>query len=204
MLGFTSLCEAKTIRDIFANEPNDIFMILPSRYRLDMLDYFDAGKIVTTKTDLTSKENGAKLNDVNQNFISVALTTKNDVDLQLITSAKDSIIVVVNTAKLPARDSQISFYNTDWKKLNTKSYFNEPTLADFIMKSATKEERKVIFEKIKFPIIYYKLSPSEPGKMTAILEVERFLNKEDWELIKKNINTSINYTYSGKYKKTKE
>ena len=39
---FTATGEAKTIRDLFASEPNNIFMLLRDRTRLDMLDYYDS------------------------------------------------------------------------------------------------------------------------------------------------------------------
>ena len=41
MVCFSSVAEAKTIRELFADEPDDIFILLPKSTRLDMLDYFD-------------------------------------------------------------------------------------------------------------------------------------------------------------------
>ena len=38
--------QSRTVRDFFASEPDDIFLLVPHSVRLDLLDYYDSGQRV--------------------------------------------------------------------------------------------------------------------------------------------------------------
>ena len=119
MVCFSSIAEAKTIRELFADEPDDIFILLSKSTRLDMLDYFDVGRMVSMESNMTSNKKESRLLKVSDSQIEVALTGASQVSMTLLTENSDSIIAVVQTYQLPYFDSQISFYDTNWTKLNT-------------------------------------------------------------------------------------
>ena len=190
--------EAKTIRDIFTSEPDNVFMILPSRTRMDMLDYYDIGNKVAATNNLSDDDTTSQLITVTDNLLAVSLTDATEVDLQLLTSKSDSLVVVVQTAMLPQRDSHISFYDTTWAPCKQKDVFKAPSVKDFIKKSADKNAKAKVDEVVKFPIISYEMPAEKPGTLIAHLNIEEFLSKEDWDAVKDYLTTSLTYNFDGK------
>jgi len=197
--------EAKTIRDIFASEPDNIFMILPSRTRMDMLDYYDSGNKVAASNSLSNDDTTSQLINVTDDYISISLTDATEITMRLLPlSANDSIVAVVKTSLLPMRDSKIAFYDTDWKEINKQKFFTTPSVKDFIKPNTSKAKTEEILSIVKFPIISYDLSTAEPCTITARLNLEQFLSSEDWNAIKDFLLSSITYTLQGKkFKKVK-
>ena len=57
MLALLCLCavvpgQGRTVRDFFASEPDDIFLLVPHTARLDLLDYYDSGQRVEMTSDM--------------------------------------------------------------------------------------------------------------------------------------------------------
>ncbi|MGN0213657.1 MAG: DUF3256 family protein [Muribaculaceae bacterium] len=191
--------EAKTIRDLFKEEPDNILMILPTRTRLDMLDYFDSGQKVVTRNRISSDTPSSQLIDVTNDFIAIKLTESSEVAIKLFETAsgKDTVLAVVRTALLPARDSRIAFYNTHWEQIIDKKFFTEPTLNDFIINKSDKNALATINEVVKFPIISYEIPTDDSFTLIAHLNLEQFLSAEDWEKVKPLLRPSIIYKRSG-------
>ena len=85
----TNAGEAKTIRDLFASEPNNIFMLLSNRTRLDMLDYYDSGQKVAASNRLSGNDTSSQLIDVTENSISLQLTDATRIDMLLYKQGND-------------------------------------------------------------------------------------------------------------------
>ena len=203
---FTGIGEAKTIRDLFASEPDNIFLLLPNRTRLDMLDYYDSGQKVASSNRLSGDDTTSQLIDVTQNSISLQLTDATRVDMLLYETVqgKDSVVAVVKTALLPAPDSRIAFYDTNWKPLNKKQIFAEPTLNDFIVTGTNKEALETINDIVKFPIISYDVAATDAATtITAHLNLEQFLSTDDWAKVKPYLHTSLTYRRQGRSSKFK-
>ncbi len=212
---FTVLGEAKTIRDFFVSEPDDILIVLPKRNRLDMLDYFDVGQKVATAnnfaddprdtTKLNSDNSTSKLIDVTDSYLALSLTKATQVEFKLLTTAKnDSVIMVVTTASLPAKDSHVAFFDTNWCRLNDNKFFKSPDVSDFIKKGTNKQKKNEILKLIPFHTISYTLSPDN-GDITAHLNLKDIIIKEDWDVVKDYLNDSLTYKQQGlKFKLVKE
>ena len=184
--------EAKTIRELFADEPDDIFMILPKSTRLDMLDYFDVGRMVSMESNMTSNKKESRLLKVSDSQIEVALTGASQVSMTLLTENSDSIIAVVQTYQLPYFDSQISFFDTNWNRLNTKKYFTEPTVKSFIIKGADKAKVNEILSLVKFALISYQIEQTDGvTTLTASLNLEGVMVKEDYNQIKDYLTKTV-------------
>ena len=184
--------EAKTIRELFADEPDDIFMILPKSIRLDMLDYFDVGRMVSMESNMTSNKKESRLLKVTDNQIDVALTGASQVSMTLLTENSDSIIAVVQTYQLPYFDSQISFFDTNWNRLNTKKYFTEPTVKSFITQAADKAKVNEILSLVKFALISYQIEQTDGvTTLTASLNLEGVMVKEDYNQIKDYLTKTV-------------
>ena len=128
--------QGRTIRDFFASEPGRIFTLLPSNTRLDLLDYFDSGKIVWAQNNLG---NGTSLSAVDSTSITVVTSESKTVQLRLLTQgSKDSVIAVIETVRTPVPDSRITFYNTRWERLPDGKKFKKPSLSDFFLSRVSK------------------------------------------------------------------
>ena len=208
MVCFSSVAEAKTIRELFADEPDDIFILLPKSTRLDMLDYFDVGKMVKVENSLSSGKKVSRLLKVTDSSIDVAVTQSSQVSMTLLTSAKaDSVIAVVQTYQVPYFDSQISFYDVDWNKLNTSKYLDAPTVKSFILPGTDKKIVNDILQSVKFSLISYSIEQAENGDLTltASLNLEGVMVKEDYDRIKDYLSKTIVYRLSNlKFKPTKQ
>ena len=208
MVCFSSVAEAKTIRELFADEPDDIFILLPKSTRLDMLDYFDVGKRVKVENSLSSGKKVSRLLKVTDSSIDVAVTQSSQVSMTLLTSAKaDSVIAVVQTYQVPYFDSQISFYDVDWNKLNTSKYFDAPTVKSFILPGTDKKIVNDILQSVKFSLISYSIEQADNGDvtLTASLNLEGVMVKEDYDRIKDYLSKTIVYRLSNlKFKPTKQ
>ena len=184
--------EAKTIRELFADEPDDIFMILPKSTRLDMLDYYDVGRMVTMESNMASNKKESRLLKVSDSQIDVALTGASQVSMTLLTENSDSIIAVVQTYQLPYFDSQISFFDTNWNRLNTKKYFTDPTVKSFIIKGADKAKVNEILSLVKFALISYQIEQTDGvTTLTASLNLEGVMVKEDYDQIKDYLTKTV-------------
>ena len=208
MVCFSSVAEAKTIRELFADEPDDIFILLPKSTRLDMLDYFDVGKMVKVENSLSSGKKVSRLLKVTDSSIDVAVTQSSQVSMTLLTSAKaDSVIAVVQTYQVPYFDSQISFYDVDWNKINTSKYFDAPTVKSFILPGTDKKIVNDILQSVKFSLISYSIEQADNGDvtLTASLNLEGVMVKEDYDRIKDYLSKTIVYRLSNlKFKPTKQ
>ena len=208
MVCFSSVAEAKTIRELFADEPDDIFILLPKSTRLDMLDYFNVGKMVKVENSLSSGKKVSRLLKVTDSSIDVAVTQSSQVSMTLLTSAKaDSVIAVVQTYQVPYFDSQISFYDVDWNKLNTSKYFDAPTVKSFILPGTDKKIVNDILQSVKFSLISYSIEQADNGDvtLTASLNLEGVMVKEDYDRIKDYLSKTIVYRLSNlKFKPTKQ
>ena len=184
--------EAKTIRELFADEPDDIFMILPKSTRLDMLDYYDVGRTVTMESNMASNKKESRLLKVSDSQIDVALTGASQVSMTLLTENSDSIIAVVQTYQLPYFDSQISFFDTNWNRLSTKKYSVEPTVKSFITQAADKAKVNVILSLVKFALISYQIEQTDGvTTLTASLNLEGVMVKEDYDQIKDYLTKTV-------------
>ena len=173
-----------------------------------MLDYFDVGKMVKVENSLSSGKKVSRLLKVTDSSIDVAVTQSSQVSMTLLTSAKaDSVIAVVQTYQVPYFDSQISFYDVDWNKLNTSKYFDAPTVKSFILPGTDKKIVNDILQSVKFSLISYCIEQADNGDvtLTASLNLEGVMVKEDYDRIKDYLSKTIVYRLSNlKFKPIKQ
>lgn len=193
---FTFIVDARTIKDFFISEPGEVFNILPQSTRLDMIDYYDAGHKIDVKNSLGGKS--THFNSVNDNHISVQITESNTIDILLLPISKnDSIIVTINTVSLPAKDSQIAIYDTDWNKLDTEKYFKQATIADFVaIPKGDKTKKQTTIGAIDLTLIYYTIAPETNG-ITAHQSYADYMSNEDYKKVAPYLRDSITYTKKG-------
>ena len=119
--------EARTLRDVFADEPGKVFTLLPKTTRLDMLDYYDNEQLVSAKNNMGDE---SQLIKVDENFLHIRMSATRTVQMLMVPTKKDTLVAVIETFETPAKDSHISFYDAQWCPLVNK-HFKMPSLDDF-------------------------------------------------------------------------
>ena len=178
--------EARTIRELFIEEPGHVLPLINDKVKMDMIDYHNEG---IKKVFPNVLGHGTELIAVTDNYISVTSTASTSVELLLITQKTDSVIIAITTVALPAKDSRIELYNTSWEKLNLK--LNTPTMKDFIsIPKGDKTKKETVLQSIDLPIISYSINPDN-GTITARHSLKEYLSKDEYEKIAPYLRDSI-------------
>lgn len=192
-------CSSRTIRDFFASEPDDIFMLIPHTARLDMLDYYDSGQKVEMSNKLGT---GTKLDTLTNDFLRIHTSESRNVELLMLQySKRDTIIAVIETVFTPVPDSRLRFFNSNWVELSSiRPLKNMPTLDNFFLPSTNKDKRKELLEKLPFTMLEMSFIGNGHNTLVVKHNLDKFLSKEEYAQFKPHIRQSITYSISrGKF-----
>lgn len=193
---------ARTVRDFFAAENGGIFVSLPHDTRLDMLDYYEAGR----KMPMGNNFGGtAVIDTLASDYLQVRTSASSRVEILLAASKRDTVIYVVTTYMLPAADSHVAAYNKNWEILNTSKYFKMPRIQDFIaIPKGDKTRRNDLAALAKIPTFECRINPADKS-ITVSPTVKGTMTVEDYDKLKPYLATHINYELKNtKFKKTKK
>lgn len=193
--------QARTIRDFFTSESGDLFLILSKTARLDMLDYYDYGQKVQTMNYFGTD---TKLDSVNNNYLQIQMSKSKKVQMLLTVSNRDTVIAVIETFELPTHDSNITFYDAQWRRLDASKYFKMPGIDSFLSKDVNKQERATLLQDISFPLIELTFEGDGYKTLVARHRLKEFMTKEEFQKIEKKFVPSLTFKLSGtKWKPTK-
>ena len=193
---------ARTMRDFFAAEDGGIFVSLPHDTRLDMLDYYEAGR----KMPMTNNFGGSAVIDtLSADYMRLTTSASSRVEMLLATSGRDTVIYVSTTYLLPAADSHVTAYDTNWKPLDTSKYFKMPQMRDFIsIPRGDKARRDDVAGLAKIPTLECIINPTGTT-ITVRPTVKCTMTVEDYDKLEPYLATSISYELKGlKFKKVKK
>ena len=187
---------SRTIRDFFASEPDDIFMLVPHTARLDMLDYYDSGQ----KVEMSNKlGDDTQLDSVDNSYLKLRTSESRMVELLMLQYTKrDTIIAVIETVFTPVPDSQLRFFNSNWVELSSiRPLKKMPTLDDFFLPSTNKAKRQELLEKLPFTLL--EMSFTGDGHNTLLVKhnLDKFLSKEEFAQFKPYMRPSLTYAING-------
>lgn len=187
---------ARSVRDFFASEPGLVFPLLPVNTRLDMLDYFDNGQIVSANNNLG---NDTQIISLDSTFLALQTSECRTVEMRIFTpSAHDTVIAVIETVELPMADSRIAFYDRNWKLLNTSRFFKAPTMADFFKKSTPRDKRTDLLSTIDFPLIKLVFKGKAHDVVVAKSGLRDFYAPIDYKRFEPYVTDSLFYTFDGR------
>lgn len=106
--------EARTAADFFLEAPSAVFPSLDNNTRLDMLDYFRYGSDRAMKNELGGES--LVLFESNK-VLRVQVSERVQVDVAALAAGNDTILAVITTVSMPARDSSLAFYDREWRQL---------------------------------------------------------------------------------------
>lgn len=111
-LAATLTAGARTAAEAFAAAPDTVIEMLSGAARLDMIDYFNFGSDKTTQNALGGN---ARITAMTDRLLCWQLSDSTDMQLAVLTERNDTLYALVETIKTPAADSEIRFYDRDWK-----------------------------------------------------------------------------------------
>ena len=183
---------ARTIRDFFLSESGDVLNTLPATHRSDMLAYYDAGRAVTYPNNLGGSDSLILVTD---NLISLSTSPVSDLQMAMLTTKRDTFILVVNTVRLPAPDSRLRAFDTDWNEIDADRIVKIPSMDDFVaIPKGSKTKKADITGQIRFPLIAYTVAPVTLA-LTARQSLKLFMSDDDWQAVEPYLADSISCPY---------
>lgn len=122
--GQWSMLFAQTrIRDIYAEAPDSIFLLLTKNNRLDQIDFRENNMPAVVKNRFDSRSELLVLTD---KYLKLQLSERCTVEMRLLT---DSTFCMVETFNAPASDSRVRLFNASWNELPRT--IEKPAVDDF-------------------------------------------------------------------------
>ncbi|MBQ7689602.1 MAG: DUF3256 family protein [Muribaculaceae bacterium] len=205
LLALLSLCvalpgQSRTVRDFFASEPDNIFLLVPHTARLDLLDYHDNGQRVSMANRLGS---GTQLVELDSTFLKIRTSESRTVELLVVPySSHDTILAVIETVLTPVPDSRLRFFNSNWVELQSIRPLNPmPTIADLFLPQAGKAKRKELLDRLPFTLIEMTFTGERHDRLTVRHNLQQFLSKQEFAQFAPWLKSEINYSVGKKFKK---
>lgn len=188
-----------TAREVFANLQAPELDLLKKTTRLDMTDYWEADSVFKAVNGLGGV---SELEALTADYVKVKMTPVSTVELKLLPGkGKEKIVACVYTvgSDTQAEDSQITFYDSRLQPLDAKKYFKQPDLKDFFdIPKGSATTIKEIREMVPFPTVAYSME-ADSNELTARLTVEKYINVDDWNIIKLFLKPEIKAEWKGKW-----
>ena len=179
-----------TARAVFEKIHCPALEILPPSTRLDMLDYWDVDSVYKASNDM---EGLSWLDEVSLDYLKVHITSVSTLEIKILPAKKGNIIMTVNTIgdEEQAQDSQVNFYDIDLKELPADKHLVIPAVKDFFeLPKGSITKMKEIEQMIPFPTVAYSAN-SENDNLEARLTIEKYINEDDWNILKLFIKPNI-------------
>lgn len=193
---------ARTIADLFAIEPGNIFPLLTRTIRLDMVDYYNSGQQVALQNNLTGE---SELVELDSAYLKVKTSGSRVVEMQMRKVGKDTVITVIETVMTPVPDSRLTQWNSHWQRFTSDRLFSLPTIDDFIVKKMPGELRADLQDAMIFPLIQLTFKGENHDTIEASHGLEQFLAPSEYKRFADYLMPSISYRYNGlKIKRVKK
>lgn len=129
IIGILALAaQGRTATDFFTGAPDAALRLIPQSTRLDMVDYFNYGSSRASENYFGGE---ARIKKITENVIDFQIDDGVEMQIAVIPAKNDTIIATITTLHLPVADSDIKFYNADWKPLR-KTPFEMPAYESWI------------------------------------------------------------------------
>ena len=128
MCGVFASAKAQDIRTLFMDAPDEVLPLLPRNARADCIDFADAGMAYPV-SNLLGGESTLKV--LTGNYLLLQTTSASTMEMKVLPCGDSFVICVIKSVSAEATDSRVSFYTSDWKKVDTALHFKEPQIRDF-------------------------------------------------------------------------
>lgn len=194
ILGIFSMnVDAITAEQAFVTAPESVFPLLNKSTRLDMIDYFNSGSTTPSKNKLSgnSRVTSIKINDLR---FEMSASSSYQIAILDLKDGKE-IIALIETIKAMESDSKISFYTTEWEKIDGK-YFSEPELEDWLT-STGKKNIKEVEALVPFILVGYEFDTMN-GELLLNNNIKSMLSEDIYESVASYFTPQLKYRWTGK------
>ncbi len=189
------LPDTVTASDAFVKLPLETLDLLSTSTRMDMLDFFAADSVYKA---VNSMQGESFLKKVRPDYLEVSLTPVSVMSISMLPYRKGEIVMTAYTIgdNDEAFDTDIEFFDGDYKKLPRDRFIRLPELDDFFS-YPDKKARERVEELIPFPTVKYV---SDPDSLTLIatLTCDQIMSPEDMASIKKFMKSRLVYKWNGR------
>ena len=185
---------ARTVADLFATEPGNIFPLLTRTNRLDMVDYYNSGQMVAVPNNLAGE---TRLLELDSAYLKVQTSNSRVVEMCMRKVGKDTVITVIETVMTPVPDSYLSQWNVHWQRYTSDKLFKMPTIDDFIVKKMPSELRADLQDVMIFPLVQLTLTGENRDTIEATHGLEQFLVPNEYKRFATYLIPTLRYRFNG-------
>jgi hypothetical protein len=185
---------ARTIDDLFASEPGNIFTLLTRTNRLDMVDYYNSGQQVDINNNLMG---ASRLLELDSTYLKVQTSKSRVVEMRMRTVGKDTVITVIETALTPVPDSRLTQWNVHWQRYTSDRLFSMPEIDDFMVRKMPQELRLDLQDAMIFPLIQLTFKGKDHDLIEATHGLEQFLAPSEYKRFADYLKPSLSYRFNG-------
>lgn len=178
----------RTVRDFFASEPGKVFPLLDESSRLDMMDYFEAGKRVYPRTAMGTTSH---IDTLTTSYIKLHTSDVREVALRMFTTKRDTVIAVLETIAIPALDSRLTLYDRNWKPLPDKRQVKTPRIAQFIRPGTPQRIIDELNDAVAFDVVEMRFEGDNFDTLVARHSLRQFLTPQVWKTFAPHLLDSI-------------
>ena len=126
-----TLSKAQNVEDVFVKMPEHIIIQLEEAWRKDLVDLYKSGKTATLENTMQGQ---STLHKLTNDYLLLQSTEQSTVEMKLLPLVNNTyIICLIETVFGPVADSRISFFSTEWMRINTNELF-VPVAKDWFLK----------------------------------------------------------------------
>ncbi len=126
----TVTVHALSLRELWVNMPDSVLPVLNKSMRTEFVDLVDMGVKPEVKNLL---EENSVLDTLTSDFLQLTSSKASTIQLKLLPcEGKDSLLCMVRTWNGPEKESEVSFYDQKWERLDASGF-----LAQDIIHSAS-------------------------------------------------------------------
>lgn len=177
--------------EAFTTAPTAVIPLVDSLTRLDMIDYYRAGLTTMSRNNLGEE---SRLIALGEDSVVLKLSEKVTQAIYLLPLKNDTIYAVVKTYKLPALDSSIKFYDSEWNQIDTNRIITLPGRENWLIKS-NRESKAKLAENLTFVTAAITIDVAA-GELTFTNTLADLLPLESMEAVKDDIKPRLVYTWN--------
>lgn len=195
IVGGLATVKSQTMKDVFLAMPDSVMPLLSKDNRADFVDFL-ASKMQARVRNAYNEY--SYMDTLTTDYTHIRLTPSSDVTMKLLPvtdSAK--VICMVHTYHADASESEISFYDTKWNRLDGKSLLTIPETTEFISNTPA-DSLEVVRGCLDVSMVVASLSPATTD-LTFTYDID-YLSQEDKKRVKGCIRPAIVKKWeNGKY-----
>ena len=178
----------------FLSMPDSLLPLLTERNRQDLLDFYQNNMEAKVRNRMNSY---VRLDTLTDDYLRLTLSTVSSLQMkQLQTTDSMTIVCMVRTVAAPARDSQVEFYDTAWRRL----YWLElpvPRTSDYFDQAPDSVARMMEFAQRSVDDLRLVDVTIEPNQPVFTLQIATDELAEDEKKVAHRLVHHIRYRWTG-------